>query len=140
METIRLEVVSGEESIFSGDVSFVVIPTEMGELGVYPKHEPLLGRIRPGVLRIKTGNDQEEIPLAVSGGIVEIQPDCITVLSDVAVRSKDLDSQRAKDAMAEAEKRLSGAKDDQSKEAAEAALAAAIAQLKTLDYIRQRER
>ncbi len=140
METIRLEVVSGEENLFSGEAVFVVIPTEMGELGVYPKHEPLLGRIRPGVLRIKMPNN-EEIPLAISGGVVEIQPGCITVLSDVAVRSENLDAQRAKDARAEAEKRLKGgALDEQSKEAAEAALASAIAQLKTLDYLRHKER
>lgn len=140
MENIRLEIVSGEENLFSGEATFVVIPTEMGEIGVYPKHEPLLGRMRPGVLRIKPVGGGEEISLAVSGGIVEIQPNCITVLSDVAVRSENMDAQRAKEAREEAEKRLTGAKDKRSKESAEAALAIAIAQLKTLDYIRQKER
>ena len=140
MQTIRLEVVSGEEHIFSGEATFVVIPTEMGELGVYPRHEPLLGKIRPGVLRIKTLDSEDDVSLAVSGGILEIQPDCITVLSDIVVRSKDLDEKRANEAREEAEKRLSGAQDEDSKEEAEKALAAAMAQLKALDYLRTREK
>ena len=141
MSTIQLDVVSSEDSLFSGQVAFVVIPTEMGEIGVYPKHEPLLGRVRPGVLRIKQDDHSEEILLAVSGGVVEIQPDCITVLSEIALRSDELDEQQAQKAKEEAEKMLAqGVQNTQGTASAEARLAAAIAQLKAVEYIRQRER
>ncbi len=142
MSTIQLDVVSSEDSLFSGQVAFVVIPTEMGEIGVYPKHEPLLGRVRPGVLRIKQDERSEEILLAVSGGVVEIQPDCITVLSEIALRSDELDEQQAQQAKEEAEQMLArGVQGDSLGGAsAEARLAAAIAQLKAVEYIRQRER
>ena len=142
MNTVQLDVVSSEDSLFSGQVAFVVIPTEMGEIGVYPKHEPLLGRVRPGVLRIKQDDRSEEILLAVSGGVVEIQPDCITVLSEIALRSDELDEQQAQKAKEEAEKMLAREAQDgvPGSASAEARLAAAIAQLKAVEYIRQRER
>lgn len=142
MNTVQLDVVSSEDSLFSGKVAFVVIPTEMGEIGVYPKHEPLLGRVRPGVLRIKQNEEStEEVLLAVSGGVVEIQPDCITVLSEIALRSDELDEQQAQKAKEEAEKMLAqGIQSTPGTASAEARLAAAIAQLKAVEYIRQRER
>ena len=139
--TIRIDVVSSEENLFSGDASFVVIPTESGEIGVYPRHEPLLSKVRPGVLRITPASGGEEILMAVSGGVVEILPDCITVLSDIAIRSAEFDIEAAKKARDDAEKAASNKDTDYHGTAsAEARLAAAIAQLKAVEYIRGKEK
>ncbi|WP_434778989.1 F0F1 ATP synthase subunit epsilon [Neisseria sp. Ec49-e6-T10] len=138
MGAMQVDVVSSEESLFSGKVTFMVVPTEMGEVGIYPNHEPLLSKVRPGVLRLQIENQKEELLLAVSGGILEVQPNAVTVLSEIAVRSDDLDEKRAQAAKEEAEKRLKNAIDDKTTANAQAALAAAIAQLKALDYLRQR--
>ena len=81
MSTIHVDVVSAEESIFSGEAKFVALPGEAGELGIYPRHTPLITRIRPGSVRITTADDQEEF-VFVAGGILEVQPNCVTVLSD----------------------------------------------------------
>lgn len=137
MSTIQVEVVSSEEQIYSGAASFVVVPTESGELGIYPHHIPLLSKVKAGVMRMVVPEQKEEILLAVSGGLLEVQPTHITVLVDVAVRGDDLDEARAMEAKKVAEDSLKNASDDKSTAKAQQALAVAIAELKTLDYLRR---
>lgn len=139
MSIMQVEVVSSEQNIYSGEASFAVIPTVSGELGIYPRHEPIMSLVRPGALRLTVPGQAEEILVAVSGGLLEVQPDKITVLADVAVRSAEMDQARAEEAKKAAEARISQAKDKDSLDKAHAALAAAIAQLKTLDYIRSQK-
>ena len=93
--TIHVDVVSAEESIFSGDAEFVVLPGVMGELGIYPRHTPLITQIKPGVVRIKIPGQAEEQIVYVQGGFLEVQPDVVTVLSDTAIRARDLDEAKA---------------------------------------------
>ena len=102
MSAIHVDVVSAEESIFSGEASFVVLPGEAGELGIYPRHVPLITRIKPGVVRIKTPEGQEE-HVFVAGGILEVQPKVVTVLADTAIRGRDLDEAKATEALKRAE-------------------------------------
>mgnify|MGYP003591641948 CR=1 FL=1 len=128
MSTMQVEVVSNEQNIFSGEASFVVVPTVMGELGIYPLHEPIMSLVRPGALRLTVPGQAEEVLVAISGGVLEVQPSRLTVLADVAVRSSE-----AKKA---AEARLAKADGEEATARAQAALAAAIAELKTLDHIR----
>lgn len=136
MSTMQVEVVSNEEQIYSGEASFVVVPTESGELGIYPRHIPLLSRVKAGVMRLVVPGQTEEVLLAVSGGLLEVQPSHITVLVEVAVRGDDLDEARAMEAKKVAEAALKNASDDKSTAKAQQALAVAIAELKTLDYLR----
>lgn len=136
MSTMQVEVVSNEENIYSGEASFVVVPTLEGELGIYPRHEPIMSLVRPGALRLTVPDQKEEILVAVSGGVLEVQPNKLTLLADVAVRSEEMDQQRAEEAKKAAESSIHEAKDDVSLAKAHVALAAAIAQLKTLDYLR----
>lgn len=136
MSTMQVEVVSNEENIYSGEASFVVVPTLEGELGIYPRHEPIMSLVRPGTLRLTVPKQKQEILVAVSGGVLEVQPNKLTLLADVAVRSEEMDQQRAEDAKKIAESGIHEAKDDVSLAKAHVALAAAIAQLKTLDYLR----
>ena len=140
MSVMRVEVVSNEENIYSGEASFVVVPTVNGELGIYPRHEPVMSLVRPGALRLTVPNSTEEILVAVSGGVLEVQPDRMMVLADVAVRSTEMDQARAEEARKVAEQRLSQAQDGEAQSKAQAALAAAIAELKTLDYLRSRKK
>ncbi|MCX8744002.1 F0F1 ATP synthase subunit epsilon [Snodgrassella sp. B3882] len=139
MSTMQVEVVSNEENIYSGEASFVVVPTLEGELGIYPHHEPIMSLVRPGALRLRVPDQKDEILVAVSGGVLEVQPDKITLLADVAVRSAEMDQQRAEEAKKAAESSIHEAQDDASLAKAHVALAAAIAQLKTLDYLRNRK-
>lgn len=136
MDTMRVEIVSNEQNIYSGEAKFVVVPTQTGELGIYPRHMPIMNLVRPGVVRITVPNQDQEVLLAVSGGLLEVRPDKLTILAEVAVRSEEMDQARAEEARKNAEERLKSATDAKSTAAAEAALAAAIAELKTLDYIR----
>jgi F-type H+-transporting ATPase subunit epsilon len=106
MATIHVDVVSAEESIFSGEADFVVLPGEAGELGIYPKHTPLITRIKPGVVRIKTSGQANEEHVFVAGGILEVQPNVVTVLADTAIRGKDLDEAKASEALRQAEEQL----------------------------------
>ncbi|AVG14848.1 MULTISPECIES: F0F1 ATP synthase subunit epsilon [Chromobacteriaceae] len=138
MSKMRVEVVSTEQLIFSGEAEFVVAPATEGEIGVYPQHVPLLTRIKPGVLRLKVPGTKEEVLVAVSGGMMEVQPSLITVLADTAIRGEDLDEARANEAKRAAEDALKRATDDLSTAKAHAALAVAIAELKTLDYLKKR--
>ena len=111
MNTIHVDVVSAEESIFSGEARFVALPGEAGELGIYPRHTPLITRIRPGSVRIEMADGKEEF-VFVAGGILEVQPDCVTVLSDTAVRGKDLDEEKANEARLAAQEALKNAKSE----------------------------
>ena len=109
MSTIHVDVVSAEEAIFSGEAKFVALPGEAGELGIYPKHAPLITRIKPGAVRILKSDDTEEF-VFVAGGILEIQPNVITVLADTAIRGHDLDEAKASEALKAAEEARANAK------------------------------
>ena len=135
MNTIHVNVVSAEESIFSGEARFVALPGESGELGIYPRHTPLITRIKPGSVRIHTADGAEEF-IFVAGGILEVQPDCVTVLSDTAIRGKDLDEEKANAAKAQAEESLRNAKDDFDMARAQSELAVLAAQLSALRRFR----
>jgi F-type H+-transporting ATPase subunit epsilon len=131
MSTIHVDVVSAEESIFSGEAKFVALPGEAGELGIYPRHTPLITRIRPGSVRIQTADGGEEF-VFVAGGILEVQPDCVTVLSDTAVRGKDLDEEKANAAKQAAEDAVRNAKSEVDLARAQSELAIMAAQLTAL--------
>ena len=136
--TVHVDVVSAEASIFSGLVEFVVLPGEAGELGVLPGHTPLMTRIKPGVVRLKLPqHDQEEL-IFVAGGILEVQPGLVTVLADTAIRGKDLDEAKSLDAKRKAEEAMAdrGAAMDFAR--AQAELAAAVAQLATIQKLRRK--
>ena len=133
--TIHVDVVSAEESIFAGDAEFVALPGEAGELGIYPRHTPLITRIRPGVVRIKMPGKAEEEQVFVAGGILEVQPNVVTVLADTAIRGHDLDEAKARDALAKAEevRRNAGSELEIAKVEAEmSALAAQLAAIRKL--------
>ena len=137
MNTFHVDVVSAEESIFSGEARFVALPGEMGELGIYPRHTPLITRIKPGSVRIEKTDGSEEF-IFVAGGILEVQPDCVTVLSDTAVRGKDLDEQKAHKAKQEAEEALKNAKSEIDMAKAQSELAVLAAQFAALQKYRQK--
>jgi F-type H+-transporting ATPase subunit epsilon len=135
MTTIRVDVVSAEESIFSGEAEFVVLPGEAGELGIYPRHAPLITRIKPGVVRIRQAGSAEEDQVFVAGGILEVQPDLITVLADTAIRAKDLDEAKASESLKaaeEARRNATSALEIAKVEAEMSALAAQLAAIKKL--------
>jgi F-type H+-transporting ATPase subunit epsilon len=136
--TIHVDVVSAEEQIFSGEAEFVALPGEAGELGIYPMHTPLITRIRPGSVRIKVPGQSEDEFVFVAGGILEVQPNAVTVLADTAIRGHDLDEAKAAEAKKQAEEALSNkdSKIDYAK--AQAELAAAIAQLQAIQKLRQK--
>ncbi len=136
--TIHVDVVSAEESIFSGEAKFVALPGEAGELGIYPRHTPLITRIRPGAVRIETADGGEEF-VFVAGGILEVQPDTVTVLSDTAIRGKDLDDEKANQARAAAEEALRNAKSDIDIALAQSELAVMAAQIAALRKYRQKK-
>jgi F-type H+-transporting ATPase subunit epsilon len=131
MNTIHVDVVSAEESIFSGEARFVALPGEAGELGVYPRHTPLITRIKPGSVRIEKADGTEEF-VFVAGGLLEVQPDCVTVLSDTAVRGKDLDEEKANEAKLAAEEALKNAKSEVDLATAQKELLIAAAEIAAL--------
>ena len=137
MNTLHVDVVSAEESIFSGQARFVALPGEAGELGILPKHTPLITRIKPGSVRIEMADGSEEF-VFVAGGILEVQPDCVTVLSDTAIRGKDLDDQKAREAKAAAEHALTNAKSEIDLARAQSELAIMAAQIAALRKFRQK--
>ena len=137
MSTIRVDVVSAEELIFSGDAKFVALPGEAGELGIYPRHTPLITRIKPGAVRIVKADDSEEF-VFVAGGLLEVQPNSVTVLSDTAIRGKDLDEAKATSAKAAAEEALKNAKGDIDIAMAQSELAVMAAQIAALRKFRQK--
>ncbi len=138
MSTIHVDVVSAEESIFSGEAKFVALPGETGELGIYPRHTPLITRIKPGAVRIVKMDDSEEF-VFVAGGLLEVQPHSITVLSDTAIRGKDLDEAKATSARAAAEEALKNAKADIDIAMAQSELSVMAAQLSALRKYRQKK-
>ena len=133
--TLHVDVVSIEENIFSGEASFVALPGEVGELGIYPRHTPLITRVKPGSVRIEKVDGGEEF-VFVAGGILEVQPGTVTVLADTAIRGKDLDEAKASEAKKAAEARLSSAKTDFDVAKAQSELAVFAAQLSAIRRFR----
>ena len=137
--TIHVDVVSAEEAIYSGEAEFVVLPGEEGELGIYPKHTPLITRIKPGTVRIKPAGGGEEELIFVAGGILEVQPNLITVLADTAIRGHDLDEAKALEAQKRAQENLSNRTGKMEYAEALAELAQAAAQIAAIRKLRQRK-
>ena len=137
--TIHVDVVSAEESIFSGEAEFVVLPGEAGELGIYPRHTPLITRIRPGSVRIKVAGQEEEELIFVNGGILEVQPQLVTVLADTAIRGHDLDEAKASEAHKQAQEALQNRTSQMEYAKATAELAEATAQIAAIRRLRQRK-
>jgi F-type H+-transporting ATPase subunit epsilon len=135
--TIQVEVVSAEESVYSGEASFVVLPGEAGELGIYPRHTPLITRIKPGSIRIMPVEGGEETLIFVAGGILEVQPSIVTVLADTAIRGHDLDEAKALEAQKRAEEALRAATDKQEIATVEGELAMLAAQLAAIRKLRK---
>jgi F-type H+-transporting ATPase subunit epsilon len=136
--TIHVDVVSAEQSIFSGEAEFVVLPGEAGELGIYPRHTPLITRIKPGAVRIRPAGGGEENLIFVAGGILEVQPSMVTVLADTAIRGHDLDEAKALEAQKRAEEALRSAKDKQEVATVEAELSMLAAQLAAIRKLRKK--
>jgi F-type H+-transporting ATPase subunit epsilon len=137
MNTIHVDVVSAEESIFSGEARFVALPGEGGELGIYPRHTPLITRIKAGSVRIEKEDGSEEF-IFVAGGLLEVQPNCVTVLSDTAIRGKDLDEEKSNAAKLAAEEAIKNAKTEIDLARATSELAVMAAQMAALRKYRQK--
>jgi F-type H+-transporting ATPase subunit epsilon len=138
MATLQVDVVSAEEQIFSGEARFVALPGEMGELGIYPRHTPLITRIKPGAVRIQRADNGEEEFVFVAGGILEVQPTGVTVLADTAIRGKDLDEAKATEAKKHAEEAMKNAKSDIDFAKAQGEFAAMAAQIAALRKYRRK--
>ena len=138
--TIHVDIVSAEAAIYSGLAEFVVVPAEMGEVGIYPRHTPLLTRIKAGSVRIKSPDKAEEDLIYVSGGILEVQPGVITILSDTAIRGHDLDEARAVEAKTRAEEVMRNRTSAMDYAQAQAELAEAVAQLSAIQKLRKTRR
>jgi F-type H+-transporting ATPase subunit epsilon len=138
MTTIHVDVVSAEEAIFSGEAEFVVLPGEAGELGIYPRHTPLITRIKPGVVRIRQAGSSEEDQVFVAGGILEVQPNVVTVLADTAIRARDLDEAKANESLRAAEEARKNATSDLEIAKVEAEISALAAQLAAIKKLRGR--
>ncbi|MCA3221936.1 MAG: F0F1 ATP synthase subunit epsilon [Burkholderiales bacterium] len=136
MATIHVDVVSAEESIFAGEAEFVVLPGEAGELGIFPRHTPLITRIRPGVVRIKQSGKADEDQVFVAGGLLEVQPNVVTVLADTAIRAKDLDEAKASEALRAAEEQKKNATSELEIAKVEAEMSALAAQLAAIKKLR----
>ena len=134
--TIRCDIVSAEEEIFHGDAQMVVATGEEGELGIAPRHAPLITRLKPGQVRVVAENGEEQF-FYVSGGILEVQPQVVTVLTDTAIRAKDLDEASARKAKDEAERVLANRTDAVEVAQAQVELAQAIAQLQAIERLRR---
>jgi len=138
MNTIHVDVVSAEESIFEGEAEFVALPGEAGELGIYPQHTPLITRIRAGAVRIKMPERNEEEFVFVAGGILEVQPNRVTVLADTAIRGADLDEAKAADAQRQAQEAMANAKSDLDLARATSEFAMMAAQLAAIRRLRKK--
>ncbi|MBI5718593.1 MAG: F0F1 ATP synthase subunit epsilon [Burkholderiales bacterium] len=142
MATIHVDVVSAEESIFSGEAKFVALPGENGELGILPRHTPLITRIKPGAVRIERanadGSSGEEEFIFVAGGILEVQPGTVTVLADTAIRGHDLDEAKASEAKKLAEEAMRNAKNDIDLAKAQGEFAAMAAQIAAIQKLRRK--
>jgi F-type H+-transporting ATPase subunit epsilon len=136
--TLHVDVVSAEEEIFSGEAEFIALPGESGELGIYPKHTPLITRIKPGAVRIRVPGQAEDEFVFVAGGILEVQPDTVTVLADTAIRGADLDESKAAEAKKNAEEAMANAKSDLDLARAQSELAVMAAQLAAIQQLRRK--
>ena len=136
--TIHVDVVSAEEKIFSGEAEFVVLPGEAGELGIYPRHTPLITRIKPGTVRIKVASQVAEELVFVAGGILEVQPGVVTVLADTAIRGRDLDEAKALEAKRLAEEAMQNKTSKLEIAKAQAELAEAMAQIQAIEKFRRK--
>ncbi|MEO1956404.1 MAG: F0F1 ATP synthase subunit epsilon [Methylophilaceae bacterium] len=130
--TVRVDVVSAEEEIFSGEAEFIVAPASAGEVGVYPHHAPMITTIKPGALRIKLPDTKEEILIFISGGMLEVQPGLVTVLADTAIRGHDLDETKAIAAKEAAEEAMRNKASDMDYAKAQAELTEAVAQIQAI--------
>jgi F-type H+-transporting ATPase subunit epsilon len=135
--TVHIDVVSAEASIFSGEAEFVVAPAGAGEVGIYPNHAPMITTIKPGALRIKLSSQAEETLIFISGGMLEVQPGLITVLADTAIRGHDLDEAKAIAAKEAAMEAMKNRSSDIDYAKAQAELAEAIAQIQAIEKLRK---
>ncbi len=138
MATMQVDVVSAEELIFEGVAEFVALPGESGELGIYPQHTPLITRIKPGAVRVKVAGKSEEEFVFVAGGILEVQPNRVTVLADTAIRGTDLDEAKAADAKKKAEEAMANAKSDIDFAKAQSEFAIMAAQIAAIQKLRKK--
>jgi len=136
--TIHVDVVSAEESIFSGEAEFVVLPGEAGGLGIYPRHTPLITRIKPGTVEITPAGGGEKQLIFVAGGILEVQPKVVTVLADTAIRGADLDEAKASEALRKAQEAMAKAQDKQEVATLQAEFAMMAAQLAAIRKLRKK--
>ena len=136
--TLHVDVVSAEEQIYSGEAEFVVLPGEAGELGIYPRHTPLITRIKPGAVRIKVPGEAEEVFVFVAGGVLEVQPKSVTVLADTAIRGGDLDEAKATEALKQAEIARKNAQSKQEIATVEAEFSMLAAQLAAIQKLRKK--
>jgi F-type H+-transporting ATPase subunit epsilon len=137
-QTLHVDVVSAEEQIYSGEAEFVVLPGEAGELGIYPRHTPLITRIKPGAVRIKVPGQAEEEFVFVAGGVLEVQPRVVTVLADTAIRGADLDEAKATEALKRAEEARRNAQSKQEIATVEAEFSMLAAQLAAIQKLRKK--
>jgi len=135
--TLHVDIVSAEAAIYSGLAEYVIAPAEMGEVGIYPRHTPLLSRLKPGSVRIKAPDRTEEDLIYVSGGILEVQPGVITILSDTAMRGADIDEARVMEAKRQAEEAMKNRTSSMDYARAQAELAEAVAQLQAIQKLRK---
>ncbi|MDH4392768.1 MAG: F0F1 ATP synthase subunit epsilon [Aquabacterium sp.] len=138
MATLQVDVVSAESSIFSGQAKFVALPGENGELGILPRHTPLITRIKPGAVRIQPADGSEEVFVFVAGGILEVQPGVVTVLADTAIRGQDLDEAKALEAKKLAEEAMKNAKTDIDFAKAQGEFATMAAQIAAISKLRKK--
>ena len=136
--TIHVDVVSAEEHIFSGEALFVVLPGEAGELGIYPRHTPLITRIKPGAVRIQPADGSEEQLIFVAGGVLEVQPNVVTVLADTAIRGHDLDEAKSLEAQKAAQEAMANAKSDLDIARAQSEFAMMAAQIAAIRKVRKK--
>lgn len=135
--TVHIDVVSAEASIFSGEAEFVVAPASAGEVGIYPNHAPMITTVKPGALRIKLPDTSDETLIFISGGLLEVQPGLITVLADTAVRGHDLDEAKAIAAKEAAEEAMKNRSSDVDYAKAQAELSEALAQIQAIERLRK---
>jgi F-type H+-transporting ATPase subunit epsilon len=138
-KTMHVDIVSAEQEIFSGDVTMVIAPGEAGELGILPEHTPLLTRVRPGAVRLAMADGSAEEIVYVSGGMMEVQPDVVTILADTSVRAHDLDEAKALEAKRLAEEAIANRTGQMEIAKAQAELAEAAAQLAAIRKLRTRK-
>ena len=138
MSTMHVDVVSAEESIFEGEAEFVALPGESGELGIFPRHAPLITRVRPGAVRIKLVGKSDEEFVFVAGGILEVQFNCVIVLVDTAIRGKDLDEAKAAEAQRRAQEAMANAKSDIDFAKAQSEFAIMAAQIAAIQKLRRK--